>query len=297
VFHVKHFGLWIRGVDKVAQIIDGKAMAQGIREDVAGGVKELKSKKNITPKLVVMLVGEDPGSQVYVRNKEKACIEAGMHSETIKLDASIKENELIDIVKRLNGDRSVHGILVQLPLPNGLNELAVLNVIDPKKDVDGLHPMNMGMMLKGEGPYFLPCTPHGVMEMLLSTGIEIKGKNAVVVGRSNIVGKPMAILLLEKHATVTVCHSRTNDLAAECRRGDILVAAVGRPKMIKGEWVKPGAIVIDVGMNRLETGLVGDVDFESAKEVASYITPVPKGVGPMTIAMLLKNTLIAAERA
>ncbi len=281
----------------MGQIIDGKMMAQGIRDEVAKGVKELQRKMGITPKLSVVLVGGDAGSQVYVRNKEKACAEVGITSETIRLDASIKEKDLIGVVNKLNEDSKVHGILVQLPLPKGLSELNVLNNIDPKKDVDGLHPVNMGKLLKGEGPYFLPCTPQGVMEMLLSTGVEIKGKNAVVVGRSNIVGKPMAIMLLEKHATVTICHSRTNDLPAECRRGDILVAAVGRPKMIKGNWIKPGAIVIDVGMNRLDTGLVGDVDFEEAKEVASYITPVPKGVGPMTIAMLLKNTLTAAGRA
>lgn len=280
----------------MAEIIDGKSIAKRIRGEVAGGVEKLKNEKGITPKLCVVLVGEDPASQIYVRNKEKACAEAGIASETRRIPASIKEKELIDLIKALNKDASVHGILVQLPLPKGLDAIRVLNEISPDKDVDGLHPLNMGKLLKGEDPLFVPCTPQGILELILSTGTEIKGKEAVVVGRSNIVGKPVSLMLLQRHATVTICHSRTRDLGEETRRADILVATVGSPRIIHGDMVKGGAVVIDVGMNRLEGKLVGDVDFEAARGKAAFITPVPGGVGPMTIAMLLKNTLLAAQR-
>lgn len=281
----------------MVKIIDGKGIAEKIREGVAVEVEKLKKEKGITPKLCVVLVGEDPASQIYVRHKEVACEKAGIISEIHRLSSKTKQNELIDLIKTLNKDKSVHGILVQLPLPKGMDSIAVLNEIDPKKDVDGLHPLNMGKLLKGEAPPFVPCTPSGIIELILSTGTEIKGKDAVVVGRSNIVGKPIALMLLQRHATVTICHSRTQDLAEKCKNADILVASVGSPGIIHGDMVKKGAIVIDVGMNRLKEKLVGDVDFETAKENAAYITPVPRGVGPMTIAMLLKNTIKAAKRA
>ena len=281
----------------MVKIIDGKAIALSIREDLAKEVAALKKDKGLVPKLVVILVGEDPASQVYVRNKEKACEKAGILGETKRLPAKTSQNELESLIKTLNKDKSVHGILVQLPLPKGLDPIAALNVINPAKDVDGLHPLNMGKLLRGEDPLFSACTPSGIMELILSTGQEIKGKNAVVVGRSNIVGKPMAIMLLAKHATVTICHSRTKNLPEITKNADILVASVGSTHIIQGNMVKNGAIVIDVGMNRLNGKLVGDVEFDTAKEVAGYITPVPGGVGPMTIAMLLKNTLISAKRA
>ena len=280
----------------MAEIIDGKGIAKRIRAEVADQVKKLKENKGLVPKLCVVLVGEDPASQIYVRNKERACAEAGISSETRRIPASIKQERLIDLIKGLNKDRSVHGILVQLPLPKDLDSTTVLNEIFPEKDVDGLHPLNMGKLLKGENPLFIPCTPQGIMELILSTGTEIKGKEAVVVGRSNIVGKPVSILLLQKHATLTICHSRTRDLGEVTRRADILVAAVGSAQIVHGGMVKEGAVVIDVGMNRVGEKLVGDVDFDGAKKRAAYITPVPGGVGPMTIAMLLKNTLLAAQR-
>ena len=281
----------------MVQIIDGKAIAMKIREGITEEVKKLKDSKGIIPKLCVVLVGDDPASQVYVRNKEKACAKAGMISDTRRLPSTIKQKELIDIVKSLNSDKSVHGILVQLPLPKGLDPIAALNEISPEKDVDGLHPLNMGKLLRGEEPLFLPCTAHGILELILSTGVEVKGKEVVVVGRSNIVGKPVALLLLQQHATVTICHSRTSDLGEVTRRADILVASVGSPGIIHGDMVKNGSIVIDVGVNRVGDKLVGDVDFAAAKDKAAYITPVPGGVGPMTIAMLLKNTLFAAKCA
>ena len=281
----------------MGKIIDGKAIALSVREEVAKEAAELKAAKGVVPKLVVILVGDDPASQIYVRNKEKACEKAGIIGETKRLPAKTSQNELESLIKTLNKDKSVHGILVQLPLPKGLDAIAALNVIDPGKDVDGLHPLNMGKLLRGEDPLFSACTPSGIMELILSTGQEIKGKNAVVVGRSNIVGKPMAIMLLAKHATVTICHSRTQNLAEITKNADILVASVGSAHIIQGNMVKKGAIVIDVGMNRLNGKLVGDVDFQAVKDVAGYITPVPGGVGPMTIAMLLKNTLISAKRA
>ncbi|MFH1387163.1 MAG: bifunctional methylenetetrahydrofolate dehydrogenase/methenyltetrahydrofolate cyclohydrolase FolD [bacterium] len=278
----------------MVKIIDGKGLAEKIRQGIKEEVASLAKAGKKTPRLVVVLVGEDPASQVYVRNKERACAEIGIASETLRLPLSIKESELIGTIKKLNGDDSIDGILVQLPLPKGLDERRVLNEIAPNKDVDGLHPMNMGKLLKGEEPPFIPCTPQGCIELILSTGVDICGKEAVVVGRSNIVGKPMAILLLQNQATVTVCHSKTKDLGEVTRRADILVAAIGKPEMIKGNMIKEGAIVIDVGMNR-GTKLVGDVAFDEAKEKVAYITPVPGGVGPMTIAMLLKNTVKAAR--
>lgn len=281
----------------MSQIIDGKGIAKKIRAGVAEEVKVLKEKKRINPKLCVVLVGDDPASQVYVRNKEKACAEAGITSETLRKPLSIKQDELVDIVRSLNKDKSVHGILVQLPLPKHLDAIAASNEISSEKDVDGLHPINMGKLLKGEDPLFVPCTPQGIMELILSTGIEIKGKEAVVIGRSNIVGKPVALLLLQRHATVTICHSRTRELGEVCRRADILVASVGSPRIVHGNMVKEGAVVIDVGVNRVEGKLVGDVDFEAARNRAAFISPVPGGVGPMTIAMLLKNTLLAAQRS
>ena len=281
----------------MAQIIDGKKLAQTIRSEIAEKVIKLKKESGLSPRLDVILVGEDPASQIYVRNKGKACAEAGMLSETHLIPADIKEERLIYLIKSLNNDKNINGVLVQLPLPKQLKEENIINAVVPQKDVDGIGVENMGRLFKGEDPYFKPCTPSGIIEMLLSTGEEIKGKEAVVVGRSNIVGKPMAMLLLERHATVTICHSRTENLKEVCKRADILVAAVGKAKMIKADWIKPGAIVIDVGMNRTEAGLFGDVDYDGAKGVASYITPVPGGVGPMTIAMLIKNTFTSAERA
>jgi len=278
----------------MGQIIDGKALALRVREEVAGGVKRLKAVKKINPKLSVVLVGDDPASQIYVRNKERACAEVGMISEVRRVSSTIKQAELDRLVRGLNGDKSVHGVLVQLPLPAHLDPIAVLNEISPEKDVDGLHPLNMGKLLRGENPSLVPCTPQGIIELILSTGVEIKGTDAVVVGRSNIVGKPTSLLLLQRHATVTICHSRTRNLGGVCQRADILVAAVGSPRIIHGDMVKEGAVVIDVGTNRVEGKLVGDVDFDAAKDKAAYITPVPGGVGPMTIAMLLKNTLAAA---
>jgi methylenetetrahydrofolate dehydrogenase (NADP+)/methenyltetrahydrofolate cyclohydrolase len=281
----------------MAQIIDGKGIAAGIRQELSEEVKSFREERKIVPKLCVVLVGEDPASQVYVRNKEKACVSVGMEGETRRIPASIKQAQLIELVRSINNDKNVHGLLVQLPLPKELDPIAVLDEISPEKDVDGLHPLNMGKLLRGERPMHVPCTPQGIMELILSTGIEIKGKEAVVVGRSNIVGKPISLLLLGKHATVTICHSRTRDLGEVTRRADILVASVGSPRIIQGDMVKEGAIVIDVGMNRLAEKLVGDVDFDAAKEKAAFITPVPGGVGPMTIAMLLRNTLNAARAA
>lgn len=278
----------------MAQLIDGKMIAKNIRDRVGIRVKEL-NQKGINPCLNVILVGEDPASQVYVRNKEKACAEAGIVSEIFRLSEITTTGELKNLIKRLNSDAKVHGILVQLPLPKHINQEETMIEISPVKDVDGLHPINMGRLLKGEHPYHTSCTPLGIVELIKSTGVEIKGREVVIVGRSNIVGKPVAILMLEQHATVTICHSRTNDLAEHCLKADILIFSVGKPKICDKSYIKPGAVVIDVGMNRLESGLVGDVDFDSAKEVAGWITPVPGGVGPMTIAMLLQNTINAVN--
>ena len=282
-----------------ATIIDGKAFAANVRAQVAGHVTRLKEEQGLTPGLAVVLVGEDPASEVYVRNKGIQTREAGMASFEHKLDATTSEADLLDLIGKLNADPAVHGILVQLPLPGHLDADLVINAIDPAKDVDGFHISNVGLLGTGQKA-MVPCTPLGCLMMLRDHLGSLSGLNAVVVGRSNIVGKPMAQLLLGESCTVTIAHSRTKDLAAVCRGADILVAAVGRPEMIPGDWVKPGATVIDVGINRIERDgkmkLVGDVDFASAAEVAGHITPVPKGVGPMTIACLMLNTLDSAAR-
>ena len=279
--------------------IDGNVLAAKVRDRIAADVTALKA-RGITPGLAVVLVGEDPASQVYVRNKVAGCAKVGMHSVMHKMPASTTEAELLAVIGALNKDASIHGILVQLPLPKHITEKNVLEAVAAHKDVDGFHVENVGALMIGE-PRFVSCTPAGCMEMLKDIGLEdLRGKHAVVVGRSNIVGKPMAMLLLHANATVTICHSGTADLIAQCRQADILVAAVGKPRFIKADMVKPGAVVIDVGINRLpeaEGGkLVGDVDFDSVNEVAGYLTPVPGGVGPMTITMLLQNTLVAAGR-
>jgi len=277
------------------QIIDGNALAKKIRLEIASRTAALV-KKGIQPGLAVLLVGEDPASQVYVRNKVKACEEAGMHSLLERLPADLTEDALLKRIHELNLDPSIHGILVQLPLPKHLNSHIVIESIAPEKDVDGFHVANAGALMIG-APLFRPCTPYGCMKMLESIDYPIRGARAVIVGASNIVGKPMAMMLLQAGATVTICNSKTKDLSAHTKEADILVVATGRPKMITAEMVKPGAVVIDVGINRMDDGkLCGDVDFESVKTVASAITPVPGGVGPMTITMLLLNTLEAAER-
>ena len=277
------------------QIIDGNALAKKIRLEIASRTAALV-KKGIKPGLAVLLVGEDPASQVYVRNKVKACEEAGMHSLLERLPADLSEAALIKRIHELNLDPSIHGILVQLPLPKHLNSHIVIESIAPEKDVDGFHVANAGALMIG-APLFRPCTPYACMKMLESIDYPIRGARAVIVGASNIVGKPMAMLLLQAGATVTICNSKTRDLSAHTKEADILVVATGRPKMITAEMVKPGAVVIDVGINRMDDGkLCGDVDFESVKTVASAITPVPGGVGPMTITMLLLNTIEAAER-
>ena len=279
----------------MAEIIDGKAVSAHVRKQVADGVKELSESAGIVPGLAAVLVGDDPASEIYVRNKRKACEDAGMYSEEIRLPKETTEAELLALAHRLNADDRIHGILVQLPLPDHINETNILRAVSPLKDVDGFHPYNVGLLVEGH-PRFISCTPHGIMKMLEYYNIEVKGKEAVVVGRSNIVGKPVAILLLHSHATVTICHSRTKDLGEVTRRADILVAAIGRANFITADMVKEGAVVIDVGINRNEQGkLSGDVDFEAVREKASYITPVPGGVGPMTISMLLWNTLESAK--
>lgn len=279
----------------MASIIDGKAIAAQMRKDIAAEAAVL-SEKGVTPGLAVVLVGEDPASRVYVSMKEKACAEAGLFSDEHKLPADTSEADLLKLVDKLNNDDRIDGILVQLPLPDHIDESKVLDAISPKKDVDGFHPYNVGRLATGN-PLFQPCTPYGVMKMLEKTGVDLTGKEVVVVGRSNIVGKPVALMCLAQHATVTLCHSRTADLPAKVRQADVVIAAVGRPEMIKGDWIKEGAVVIDVGVNRVgEKKLVGDVDFVAASERASAITPVPGGVGPMTITMLLFNTLESAKR-
>ncbi len=278
-----------------ATLIKGPEVAKQIKEGIAKELEELKAKTGEIPGLAVVLVGENPASQAYVNNKEKTSKKLGFYSEVHRIPIETTQEELLSLVDKLNNDDKIQGILVQLPLPEHIEEEAVIIAIAPEKDVDGFHPINVGNLMIGEDCY-IPCTPHGVMKMLEWTEQEIKGKNAVIVGRSNIVGKPVALLLLQQNATVTVCHSRTKDLGSICREADILVVAVGRPKMVTGDMVKPGAIVIDVGINRVDDKLVGDVDFESAKEVAGWITPVPGGVGPMTITMLMLNTLEAFKR-
>ena len=280
------------------QIIDGKAIAQQVRAELAEEVIEFIQNNSVTPCLAAVLVGNDPASEVYVRNKRKACEHVGIDSQLHRLPADTTQEELLRLVARLNKDDQVHGILVQLPLPGHINTDQVLLAVSPAKDVDAFHPENVGRLVQGN-PRFVPCTPHGVQQLLLRTGIETAGAHAVVVGRSDIVGKPLAVMLAAKgpggDATVTLCHSRTRDLAEHCRRADILVAAIGKANFITAEMIKPGATVIDVGINRTEAGLVGDVDFKGASQVAGHITPVPGGVGPMTIAMLLRNTLTAAQ--
>lgn len=278
-----------------AQIIDGKAIAAQMEEEMRAEVTEMIA-EGIQPGLAVVLVGEDPASQVYVRNKQRACARLGIESFEYKLPAETSEEYVLNLVHELNERSDVHGILVQLPLPDHINEKKVLLAINPDKDVDGFHPCNVGNLFIDETS-LPPCTPSGCMELIKRSGVELKGKNAVVVGRSNIVGKPVAIMLLKEHATVTICHSRTVDLPGVCRNADVLIAAVGRPEMIKGDWIKPGAVVIDVGINRVDGKLVGDVEFATAAEKASAITPVPGGVGPMTIAMLMRNTINAAKIA
>jgi methylenetetrahydrofolate dehydrogenase (NADP+)/methenyltetrahydrofolate cyclohydrolase len=278
-----------------ATIIDGKAVAAEVRARVAAGVREFaEAHGGGVPGLATVLVGEDPASQVYVGNKRKQTEEVGMRSIHHGLDALTPQDELLGLIDELNADDGVDGILVQLPLPDGIDQDAVVAAIDPRKDVDGLTAGSAGLLAQGR-PGLVPCTPQGVMELLRVGDVEVEGAEAVVVGRSILVGRPVASLLVNASATVTVCHSRTRNLPAVCRRADILVAAVGSPRMVKADWVKPGAAVIDVGVNRTDEGLVGDVDFEAAKEVAGAITPVPGGVGPMTIAMLLSNTLRAAS--
>jgi len=279
----------------MAKLIDGKIISAAVKNEVATEVAALKE-KGVTPGLAVIIVGEDPASKVYVANKEKACEQLGMASFKYALPENTTENELLELINKLNNDSSVNGILCQLPLPRHLNEELIINSIIPEKDVDAFHPQNVGKIMIGNYD-FLPCTPAGIMEMLKYENIEIEGKECVVIGRSNIVGKPMSMLLLHKNGTVTVCHSRTKNLKDVCRRADILVAAVGRANFVTADMVKPGAVVIDVGINRLENGkLCGDVNFAEVEPVASYITPVPGGVGPMTIATLMKNTLTAAKK-
>ena len=277
-----------------AQLLDGKAMSEELRADIARKVAALKE-RGVTPGLAVILVGDDPASQIYVRNKGIGCEKTGMHSVTIRMPENTTQQALEEQIRALNADPAIHGILVQLPLPPHLDEAAALAAIAPEKDVDGFHVQNAGRLLCGL-PGVVACTPKGAMEMIRRTGVSLSGKEAVVVGRSNIVGKPMAMLLLQANCTVTMCHSRTVDLASHTRRADILVAAVGKPGFITADMVKPGAIVIDVGINRVDGRVVGDVDFEHVKDVAGWITPVPGGVGRMTITMLLQNTLEAAER-
>ena len=278
----------------MVEILNGKERAKQIREALAKDLAKLGKK----PGLAVILVGDDPGSKIYVNSKEKAAKEIGINSIIHRLPAATSKKDLIELIHGLNSDKSINGILVQLPLPAGLHkdENEILDEITPKKDADGLHPVNMGKLILGQEPYAYSCTPAGIMDLIHSTGVEIKGKNAVVIGRSNIVGKPIAQLLMREHATVTICHSRTKDIKFFTKAADIIVVAIGKPKFLTRDMVKEGAVIIDVGMNRLETGLVGDVDFENVKDLCSYITPVPGGVGPMTIAMLMKNCFESAKK-
>mgnify|MGYP001599935239 CR=1 FL=1 len=281
----------------MATIIDGKAVAREIQKQIKEEIDGLKRRWGMVLGLGVVLVGDDPASHLYVRNKEKACKEVGIRSQEHLLPASVSEKELLSVIHSLNRDKQIHGILVQLPLPAHIRSDKILEAVSPLKDVDGFHPVNQGLLLLGaEG--LKPCTPLGIMKLLDSIGCDPKGKNATVVGRSNIVGKPVALMLLARHATVTLCHSRTAQLKDEVSRADILVVAIGKAGLVRGDWIKPGAVVIDVGSNRLPSGkFVGDVEFESAKERASWISPVPGGVGPMTICMLLFNTLRAAKES
>jgi methylenetetrahydrofolate dehydrogenase (NADP+) / methenyltetrahydrofolate cyclohydrolase len=280
-----------------AMLIKGSEISKQIKEELKQEIANIKVNNNIIPGLATILVGENEASRVYVGAKEKACKELGIYSERIDLPASTEESDLLALIEKLNKEPKIHGILVQLPLPKHINETNVLYAIDPSKDVDGFHPVNIGKMMLGE-PCFLPCTPHGIMELLKRSDTDMNGAEVVVVGRSNIVGKPVANMLLQKNwgnATVTICHTGTKDIPSHTRRADILVVAVGKPKAITADMVKEGVVVIDVGVNRLETGLVGDVDFDSVKEKARAITPVPGGVGPMTIVMLMKNTVQSSK--
>ena len=279
----------------MAQLIDGKAIAAEITEEMRLRAQALRE-KGIVPCLAVILAGNDPASEIYVRNKRRACKRAGIESRMIRLDQSVSREEILREIHALNQDPSVHAVLVQLPLPGHLDETEILSAVLPEKDADGFHPLNAGRLLTGEKGV-LPCTPAGCMELLRRTGVSLSGAEAVVIGRSNIVGKPMSLLLLRENCTVTLCHSRTKNLAEHVRRADVVICAVGRPGLVTGEMIKPGATVIDVGINRLADGrVVGDADFESVSAVAGAITPVPGGVGPMTIAMLMKNAILAAER-
>ncbi|HER8665353.1 TPA: bifunctional methylenetetrahydrofolate dehydrogenase/methenyltetrahydrofolate cyclohydrolase [Streptococcus pyogenes] len=280
----------------MTELIDGKALAQKMQQELAAKVNNLKQKKGIVPGLAVILVGDDPASQVYVRNKERAALTVGFKSETVRLSEFICQEELIAVIERYNADNTIHGILVQLPLPNHINDKKIILAIDPKKDVDGFHPMNTGHLWSGR-PLMVPCTPSGIMELLREYNVNLEGKHAVIIGRSNIVGKPMAQLLLDKNATVTLTHSRTRQLEEVCRCADVLIVAIGQGHFITKQYIKDGAIVIDVGMNRDDNGkLIGDVAFDEVAEVAAKITPVPGGVGPMTIAMLLEQTYQSALR-
>ena len=279
----------------MAEIIDGKLVSQHVRAEVADGVERLKNDSGVTAGLAAVLVGDNPASEIYVRNKRKACTEAGIYSEEHRLPGETTEEELLSLVEKLNADNNIHGILVQLPLPTQISETKILRAVSPLKDVDGFHPYNVGLLVEGN-PRFISCTPHGIIRMLEFYNIGLEGKEAVVVGRSNIVGKPVSMLLLHRHATVTICHSRTKPLGDVTRRADILVAAMGRADFITSDMVQEGAVVIDVGINRKDDGkLTGDVEFEGVSKKASYITPVPGGVGPMTISMLLWNTLESAR--
>lgn len=280
----------------MAKILSGKTVSARVKQELKIEAENL-TKAGTTPGLAVVIVGDDSASKVYVANKEKACAELGIYSEKYALSADTTEDELLNLIKKLNADDKIHGILVQLPLPKHLDDKTIINNILPSKDVDAFHPTNVGRIMIGDFD-FVPCTPAGIMELIHESGVEVGGKDCVVIGRSNIVGKPMSMLLLHENGTVTVCHSKTSDLKAQTRRADILVAAVGIPKFVKADMVKPGAVVIDVGMDRDENGkLCGDVDFDEVEKVASAITPVPGGVGPMTIAMLMRNTITAAKRA
>ena len=282
------------------QILNGKAIAEEIRREIATEAAALKAERGIVPCLAAILVGEDPASQIYVSNKEKACAQVGIESRILRLPSSTVTDSLLQQIDQFNGDTSVHGILVQLPLPKSCDEQKILDAIDPKKDVDAFHPHNVGLLSQGRSR-FLPCTPHGVQQLLVRSGIQTTGQHVVIVGRSDIVGKPMALIMVQKNAgadsTVTVVHSRTKNLPDLTRQADILVVAIGKPQFVTGSMVKPGAVVVDVGINRLPDGKIcGDVDFETVKDVASAVSPVPGGVGPLTITMLLKNTLLAAHR-
>lgn len=287
-----------------AKIIDGKAIAAEIEQEITAAVERRTAEGKSQPGLATVLVGEDPASHTYVRMKRKACERVGIQSFHNELEVDTPQEEIISLVRELNADERVNGILVQLPLPDGVDEEAVLREIDVEKDVDGFHPLNLGRLAqKGRDPYFVPCTPAGIIELLKRSGAELEGARATILGRSNIVGMPVSLLLVKENATITICHSRTQDLPERVREGDVLVAAIGRPEMVRGDWIKPGATVIDVGVNRVDDAsrergyrLTGDVNFEEGKEIAGAITPVPGGVGPMTITMLLRNTLVAAER-